>query len=215
MSSAQMEALDFRYLLLEYYKKLNISESELAVLLMMDHLLGQKNALVTPDLLSVKMNLSMKELDKIVVGLMNKGFVAIETGKKVKTSLKPLRKKLYDVFEEVLAKEHEINKNSEKAETVKTVRDAFAESLNRNLFPLEVNMIHEWVYQGCSEAEILEAFRDCLKKGQKTLKDVDKILLTNKAKRDLETKGATDANTDWDNNIERAMEIAKTKWVND
>ena len=46
MSSVQMEALDFRYLLLEYYKKLRLSENEVMVILMIDHLLEQKNTLI-------------------------------------------------------------------------------------------------------------------------------------------------------------------------
>ena len=60
MSSVQMEALDFRYLLLEYYKKLRLSENEVMVILMIDHLLEQKNTLITPDLLSLKMNIVAK-----------------------------------------------------------------------------------------------------------------------------------------------------------
>ena len=67
MSQVQMEALDFRYLLLEYYKKLNISETELAVLLIINHLRSQKNAFITPDLLSLKMNLTVEELDSMLV----------------------------------------------------------------------------------------------------------------------------------------------------
>ena len=42
MTAIQMEALDFRYLLLEYYKKLDINENELSVLLMIDHLRSPK-----------------------------------------------------------------------------------------------------------------------------------------------------------------------------
>ena len=100
MSVTQMEALDFRYLLLEYYRKLRLNENELAVILMIDHLLGQKNSLVTPDLLSLKMSLSAKELDKIFVSLIEREFLIFDTGKKIKVSLKPLKKKLYEVFEE-------------------------------------------------------------------------------------------------------------------
>ena len=37
-----MEALDFRYLLLEYYKKLRLSENEVMVILMIDHFIRAK-----------------------------------------------------------------------------------------------------------------------------------------------------------------------------
>ena len=52
------EGIDFPYLLLEYYKKLGLSEKEVAVLFMINHLNNQKNDVVTPDMLSMKMNLS-------------------------------------------------------------------------------------------------------------------------------------------------------------
>ena len=40
------EAIDFRFLLLESYKKLQIREDELAVIFMIDHLIGQGNPFV-------------------------------------------------------------------------------------------------------------------------------------------------------------------------
>ena len=78
MTAIQMEALDFRYLLLEYYKKLDINENELSVLLMIDHLRSQKNIFITPDLLSLKMNLTTDQLDEILGGL--KGIATSEDG---------------------------------------------------------------------------------------------------------------------------------------
>ena len=51
------DALDFRYLLIEYYKKIGLSETDLAVLMVIDHLLQQGNTLITADLLQLKMSL--------------------------------------------------------------------------------------------------------------------------------------------------------------
>ena len=51
------EGVDFRYLILEYYKKLGLTETELCVLLMINHLLNQQNDWITPDMISVKTNL--------------------------------------------------------------------------------------------------------------------------------------------------------------
>lgn len=215
MSSEQMEALDFRYLLLEYYKKLGIKENELAVLLMLDHLLGQKNYLVTPDLIAMKMNLPLKELDKIYVGLMSKGYITLDTGKKTKISLKPLRKKLYEAFEDALVKENSISRNNEKSKEFKRLKEVFEVQLNRPLLPIEANLIAEWIGQDIPEEEIVEALRSSLAKGKKTFPDFDRVLFEWKAKHDLEVNGVTGNNTDWDQDIEKAMKIAKTKWIND
>lgn len=214
MSSEQMEALDFRYLLLEYYKKLGIKEKELSVLLMLDHLLGQKNYLVTPDLIATKMSLSTKELDSIYASLMSRGLIALETGRKTKISLKPLRKKLYESFEDALVKENKISRDPEKSKEFKRLKEVYETQLGRQLLPIEANMIGEWISQDIPEEEIVEALRDSLSKGKKTLPEIDLVLFQWKAKRDLENNGVTGNNKDWDEDIEKAMKIAKTKWIN-
>ena len=215
MSVTQMEALDFRYLLLEYYRKLRLSENELAVLLMIDHLLGQKNTLITPDLLSLKMSLSAKELDKIFVGLIERGFLQFDTGKNIKVSLKPLKKKLYEVFEESLAKEHETKISEEKTKVLQNIYQVFEKELSRPLSPLEISLIGEWVDNGYSDERIIEALRTALSKGKKTLKSVDKILLQWQARDDINKAGNTAIKDDWKQDIDKTMEIIKTKWLDD
>lgn len=215
MSVMQMEALDFRYLLLEYYHKLRLNENELATLLMIDHLIGQKNSLVTPDLLSLKMSLSSKELDKIFVNLIEKGYLVFDTGKKIKVSLKPLKKKLYEVFEETLTKEHETKISEEKSRVLQNIYQVFEKELARPLSPLEFSLIGEWVDRGYTDEKIIEAFRVSLSKGKKSLKNVDKILLQWQAKDDIAKSGSTAIKDDWDKDIEKTMEIIKTKWLDD
>lgn len=215
MSGVQMEALDFRYLLLEYYRKLRLNENELAVILMIDHLLGQKNTLITPDLLSLKMSLSAKELDKIFVDLIEKGFLIFDTGKNIKVSLKPLKRKLYETFERTLAKEHETKISEEKTRVLQNIYQVFEKELARPLSPLEFSLIGEWVDHGFSDETIIEALRTALSKGKKTLKSVDKILLQWQARDDIEKTGATSIKEDWSQDIEKTMEIIKTKWIDD
>ena len=215
MSNVQMEALDFRYLLLEYYRKLRLNENELATILMIDHLLGQKNTLITPDLLSMKMSLSAKELDKIFVSLIERGFLDFTTGKKIKVSLKPLQKKLYEVFQISLAKEQETQTSAEKSAYLKNIYEVFEKELKRTLSPLEFSLIGEWVDQGYSDETIINALKEALSKGKKSLRSVDKILLQWQARDDIEATGITAVSKDWNKDIERTMEIAKAKWIDD
>lgn len=215
MSNVQMEALDFRYLLLEYYRKLRLNENELATILMIDHLLGQKNTLITPDLLSMKMSLSVKELDKIFVSLIERGFLDFTTGKKIKVSLKPLQKKLYEVFQISLAKEQETQTSAEKSAYLKNIYEVFEKELKRTLSPLEFSLIGEWVDQGYSDETIINALKEALSKGKKSLRSVDKILLQWQARDDIEATGITAVSKDWNKDIERTMEIAKAKWIDD
>lgn len=215
MTTVQMEALDFRYLLLEYYKKLKINENELAVILMIDHLLGQKNTLITPDLLSLKMNLSQKELDKILVSLIDRNLIVYDIGKKIKISLKPLHKKLYDTFQVALAKEQEISSDEAKSASLKNIYEVFEKQLKRPLTPLEFSLIGEWVNDGFDDETIIKALNDCLAKGKKTLKSVDRLLVQWKIRDDMEKEGISNVKEAWDDDIQKTLEIAKAKWIDD
>ncbi|MCR5332617.1 MAG: DnaD domain protein [Bacilli bacterium] len=215
MSNIQMEALDFRYLLLEYYKKLKLSENDVAVILMIDHLLGQKNSLITPDLLSLKMNLSTREIDKILVSLIDRNFLVYDVGKKIKVSLKPLHKKLYDTFQVALAKEQEVASSERKSAALKNIYEVFEKELNRTLTPLEFSLIGEWVNDGFSDEVIIAALNECLSKGKKTLKSVDRLLVQWKARDDMEKEGISLVKETWDDDIEKTLEIARAKWIDD
>lgn len=215
MSGLQMEALDFRYLLLEYYHKLNISENELTVILMIDHLIDQKNTLVTPDLLSMKMSLSTKEIDKIYVNLVERGYLTFSSGKNMKVSLKPLYKKLYDVFQVSVAKEHENQSSQEKSTYLKNLYSTFEKELGRTLSPLEISLITDWIEMDFSSETIINALKESLSQGKKSLKNVHKILLQWQARDDIEKTGYTAISKDWNQDIEKTMKIAKAKWIDD
>ena len=215
MSSVQMEALDFRYLLLEYYKKLRLSENEVMVILMIDHLLEQKNTLITPDLLSLKMNISSKELDKILVSLLERDLIVYDMVKKVKVSLKSLHKKLYETFQVALSKEQESLVSEKKAAYLKNIYEVFEKQLNRTLSPLEFSMIGEWVNDGFDDETIIRALNEALAKGKKTIRSVDRILVQYKAKEDMEKTGMSNVKEVWDDDMESLLEVAKAKWIDD
>lgn len=177
MSNSQRDAIDYRYLLLEYYKKLRISENELSVLLMIDHLLQQKNTLITPDLLSMKMNLDVRTIDKIFVALIERGLLVFDTGKKIKVSLKPLQKKLLETFTQEMDEDNESHSNKEKAEAIELVQKAFEKELKKDLSPLEQSLINDWIDHGYTADQIIDAMKECLSKGKKTFKSIDKLLL--------------------------------------
>ena len=215
MSNSQMDAIDYRYLLIDYYKKLRLSENELAVILMIDHLLQQKNTLITPDLLSLKMNLDVKEIDKIFVVLIERGLLIFDTGKKIKVSLKPLQKKLLETFTKEMAADSESHTNKEKVEAIELIRKTFENEFKPSMSPLELQMINEWIEHGYKPDSIIDAMRECLSKGKKTFRSIDKLLLQWQTRDDIEKTGASGASDKWDKNIEETLKIAKAKWIDD
>ena len=171
------EAIDFRFLLLENYKKLKISENELAIIFMIDHLVSQGNPFITADLLSLKMTLDIKEIDELIADLLTRGFVEYASvGGKTVTSLNPLKEKLFSNFALTVSKEAE-NKKA-KDEMLTNIYQSFENELGRTLQPMEISTIREWVDLGYSDDLIINALKEALNQGKRSIKSVDKILLS-------------------------------------
>ncbi len=208
------EAIDFRYLLLENYKRLKIKENELATIFMIDHLISQGNPFITADLLSLKMVLDVKEIDSILAKLITKGLFEYKTvGKQTVASLEPLKQKLYREFQLYLSKEEEEKTSKRISEELDNVYANFEKLLNRTLSPVEVSKIHEWISYGYSDKTIIDALKEALARGKKSLRSVDKILLSWSQRDDLENEGHTPLSNEWDKNLEETIRIAKIPWV--
>ena len=208
------EAIDFRFLLLENYKKLKISENELAIIFMIDHLVSQGNPFVTADLLSLKMSLDIKEIDALIADLLTRGFIEYATiGGKTVTSLNPLKEKLFREFQMSVSKEVENKKDRE--EVLSNIYSTFENELGRPLQAMEFSLIREWVDFGYSDEMIVNALKEALSQGKKSLRSVDKILLSWAKREDLETEGKTPIDDDWTKNLEETIRIAKTPWLDD
>ena len=210
------EAVDFRFLLLENYKKLRINENELAIIFMIDHLVSQGNPFITADLLSLKMTLDIKEIDALIANLLTRGFMEYVTlnGRTV-TSLNPLKERLYREFEISVSKEAEAKGNAKIKEELNNIYGTFEQELGRSLSPLEISRIREWVALGYSDETIINALKEALGQGKKSLRSVDKILLSWAKREELETEGKTAIDDEWSKNLEETIRIAKTPWLDD
>ena len=208
------EAIDFRYLLIENYKKLKISENELATIFVIDHLISQGNPFITADLLSLKMVLDVKEIDTILAKLITKGFFEYKTvGKRTVASLEPLKQKLYREFQIFLSKEEDEKNSKRVKEELDNVYLNFEKLLARPLSPVEVSKIHEWISYGYNDTLIIDALKEALANGKKSLRSVDKILLSWSQRDDLESEGHTPLDNEWDKNLAETIRIAKIPWV--
>ena len=208
------EAIDFRYLLIENYRKLKLNENEVATIFVIDHLISQGNPFITADLLSLKMTLDVKEIDKILAKLITKGMFEYKTvGKNTVATLEPLKQKLYREFQLFLSKEEEEKSSKRIKEELENVYTNFEKLLGRTLSPVEVAKIHEWISYGYSDKTIIDALKEALSKGKKTLRSVDKILLSWSQRDDLQSEGHTPLSEEWDKNLEETIRIAKIPWI--
>ena len=210
------EAIDFRFLLLESYKKMKIREDELAVILMIDHLIGQGNPFINADLLSLKMTLKVDDIDKILAALLTRGFIEyVSKGKKTITTLDPLKEKLFREFQMKSTFEQETKKAQEVKEMITNIYAEFEKELGRPLSQVEFSQIREWVAYGYTDETIINALKDTLARGKRSLRSVDKTLLSWGSRDDIEKEGHTTIASDCDKNLEETIRIAKTPWLDD
>ena len=210
------EALDFRFLLLENYKKLKLNEQELATIFMIDHLISLGNPFVTQDLLSLKMTLDVASIDKILAALLTKGYIAYETkDNRTITTLDPLKKILFREYNLSVVKETKAEEKKNVQVELENIYQAFDKLLGRQLSPVEISKIREWVDYGFSDEQIINALKEALSKNKKSLRSVDKILLSWSNRDDMEKYGVTANREDWDKNLEETIRIAKTPWLDD
>lgn len=212
--SPNMDAVDFRFILLDQYKKLGISENELAVLMMLDHLLRQGNRLITADMLSLKMNLKTREIDALLVSLLQKNFISYENGSHgMRTSIEPLKKVLYKQFQLTLAKDRQNLLSAERAGVLNRLYAYFEKRLNRTLSPLETDMINSWLDDAFEEDAIKSALEKAISDGRRSIKSVDKRLREARRREDIEKEGVSAVSENYSADIERTLEIAKVRWA--
>ena len=178
MKFESSKALDFEYLLLEFYKTLNIQEREVVIILMIEHLLKQGNDFITSDLLALKMKYDIKEIDASLSILFTKGYLEYkEVNNELHTSLDSLKKSLFKTFEKTIFTEEEISKNEIIEEKRKIIFDAFISSFNRNLSPIEISRIDSWIEQDVDQTIILDALKDASNREKLSVMYIDRLIV--------------------------------------
>lgn len=178
MKFESSKALDFEYLLLEFYKTLNIQEREVVIILMIEHLLKQGNDFITSDLLALKMKYDIKEIDASLSILFTKGYLEYkEVNNELHTSLDSLKKSLFKTFEKTIFTEEEISKNEIIEEKRKIIFDAFVTSFNRNFSPIEISRIDSWIEQDVDQTIILDALKDASNREKLSVMYIDRLIV--------------------------------------
>lgn len=208
--------IDMEYVLLENYKKLGITETELAIIFMIQHLLKQGNTLITQELLALKMTLSIQDIDQVLSHLLSKRLIEFESDNgEMKTTLKPLELRLYREFEVALLKRREESLEKGFDTQVQNIYGVFEKAFGRTLSPAEFQKIREWISLGYEEDVIIDALHEALDANKKSIRSIDKILLKKTARKDIQKEGYSAISEGWNKDIEKTIQIASEKWVND
>lgn len=206
-----IDAIDWKMILVDNYKKLGLNEIELSIILVTNSLIQKGVDFITPDIISLKMTLDFQIIDSYFTNLIKKDFLTLNGSDKIKVSIEPLKKRLMQIFYEELKKET----GSASSKEQEDIFGLFENEFGRALSQFEVNTIKDWFEQGNSISTIKEALNVATLSKVKTIRYIDKILLEWKRREEFSKDGVSTLSEKWRKNLEETMEIAKINWMED
>lgn len=216
MEFIKLNELDYRTILVQNYKQLKLTENELVLLLLIDSLNKEKKSLISGDLLTIKMNLTSKEIDEIIVSLMNKEFLSYEQCEGILvTSMNKCYNKIIELIQNRISNDKDEVSLAEQENGVSNVLKIIEEEMKRSPTPLELETIVNWFKDGISENLIIQTINECIMKGGRlTIKQIDNTLSKNISHVDRVEEGFSTVDEKTKKDIRKAMDIASYDWVN-
>ena len=172
ISALKEQPITIPKILFKYYKKLNITEEELIILICIINK-GDK-IIYNPSIFTEEIDMDKYKAMEIITAMAEKGIVEIKvennkSGKKEEyLYLEPLYNKILNLLIDL-----QLGTNK----TVDTnIFAAFETELGRTLSAMEIEIIKEWIHSGVSEELIKEALKDAILNNVRKLKYIDRIL---------------------------------------
>lgn len=194
-------------ILLNNYKKLNISDSEL-IMIMVLLSFGDKIT-YNPEEFAKEINGDKHQVMNIINNLIHKNIISLEierVNKKANEylSLDLLYDKLFNLI---------IDKKEEKEIDI-SIFDTFEKELGRTLSPMEYGQIQEWITSGNSEEMITYALREAVLNGVSNLRYIDSILNDWK-KKGYKNKNDILKDREMYRNKKNKVSVYDTDWLNE
>ena len=194
-------------ILLNNYKKLNISDSELIVIMVLLSF-GDKIT-YNPEEFAKEINGDKHQVMNVINNLIHKNIISLEierVNKKANEylSLDLLYEKLFNLI---------IDKGKEKEIDI-SIFDTFEKELGRTLSPMEYGQIQEWITSGNSEEMITCALREAVLNGVSNLRYIDSILNDWK-KKGYKNKNDVLKDREMYRNKKNKVSIYDTDWLNE
>ena len=194
-------------ILLNNYKKLNISDSEL-IMIMVLLSFGDKIT-YNPEEFAKEINGDKHQVMNIINNLIHKNIISLEierVNKKANEylSLDLLYDKLFNLI---------IDKKEEKEIDI-SIFDTFEKELGRTLSPMEYGQIQEWITSGNSQEMITYALREAVLNGVSNLRYIDSILNDWK-KKGYKNKNDVLKDREMYRNKKNKVSVYDTDWLNE
>ena len=192
--------------LLFNYKKLNITDSELIVLI---YLINQSNNTYNPKQIGNDLKLDLNNVLELINSLCEKNIIKIEM------------KKINNIRSEVISLDSLYEKIAFALTEVEEKNDSnlygvFETEFGRTLSPMEFEIINGWLDNGYTEELIKLALKEATYNGVSNLRYIDKIIYE-WGKKGIKTKEDVENNRKQfkNNNTNKNKELFDYDWLND
>ncbi|MFW5894891.1 MAG: DnaD domain protein [Bacillota bacterium] len=167
--------LDFSAIVLKYYHKFELTETEAMALIKLQRLLQEKEGIIKPKIFSKWLSLPPDKTEAVLDSLVNKGYLDItltknEDGKESET---------FNVDYFLSKVVHHIQKDQSKGKNTQISKwvEFIETSLNRPLSQLDLELVKKWIEEdGYSFDMLKEATLKVLKFKNPNVKAIDKQL---------------------------------------
>ena len=164
--------------LFKYYKKLNITEKELILLIC---IINKGNKIIyNPSFFTEEIDLDKYKAMQLLNDLAEKGIIEIKIENK-KSGKKEEYIYLDFLYNKILNLLIDLQLGSNKI-IDSNIFAVFEQELGRTLSPMEVEIIKEWIHDGIAEELIKEALKEAIINNVRNLKYVDRILFNWRSK---------------------------------
>ncbi len=171
--------IDFNSLIIEKYQKLDLSETEVIILIKLNNLLNQGKKKLLAEELASSMSISVATISKKLVELVNKGFISlnvIDINSGEEFNLDETYKRLSYLLENDETNIKLLQKDNELQELVKFIESEFGKILK----PIDLEVISHWInVDKFSVDKIKEAVYEVVRLKKINVKYVD-VILNNK-----------------------------------
>ncbi|TFE03055.1 DnaD domain-containing protein [Jeotgalibacillus salarius] len=170
-------------MLLKYYKKLNLTETECMLLIQLHTFIDKGNLFPTPDQIAERMTLTSSECLKIIQKLMKKNLLEINDGEEeIKTEHYSMDSLWHAIL--TLAGQEKFQETVEQTMSQQTdLYTMFEQEFGRPLSPLECETLAMWIDQDGHTPDIVKAaLKEAVISEKLNFRYIDRILFEWKKK---------------------------------
>lgn len=184
--------ININLILLNNYKKLNLDEKEVVVIMHLFFLM-QKNKNQNPmTSLKTRTTFKIKEISEILNGLVVKDYLSIDFDSKSKKetyNLAPMLRAIQDLFTEELNEQI----SSEEKSEIKKISEMLQVEFARSLSPYELEIVSDWISDDETYSTVKKALAEANKAGKVDIKYIDAILVKEHKKKNPVNTESIDA----------------------